>query len=124
MAMTIASRLLAGLARSIASWPSQPGKFVLMTKNKTATKISTKARQRAAAAKSVDLAKARRSASNPHAVASPIAAQAEAICPNEVLRIPRSCKIRTRTGKAVMLIETATKRAKGANEAPGWAKRL
>src|SRR5438477_13129591 len=45
-------------------------------------------------------------------------AQAVAVLPSDVLRIPRSCKIRTSTGKAVMLMEIPMNRAKARNEAP------
>ena len=53
-----------------------------------------------------------------HAVTSSTAAQAVAVLPSDVLKIPRSCKIRTSTGKAVMFMEIPMNRAKARNEAP------
>ena len=123
MPMTMARTPLVGSIRSNASLPSQAGTFGLMTKSMTATKINTRPRQQAAATVFAAFAKATTNARSPHAVTSPTAAQAVAVRPNELLNMPRSCKMRTRTGKAVILIEIAMKSAKAIKDAPGCARR-
>src|SRR6266851_4059995 len=55
-------------------------------------------------------------ASRHHAVTSSIAAQASAIAPIGVLWMPRSVRMRARTGKAVTDIETPRKSEKLVNE--------
>jgi len=59
-----------------------------------------------------------------HAVTSSTAAQAVAVLPSDVLKIPQSRRMRTSTGKAVMLMEIPINRAKARNEAPGCARWL
>ncbi len=52
---------------------------------------------------------------------SPIAAQSVADCPRLVAKMPRSFRIRTNTGKAVMLMEMPIKSAKATKDVPGAA---
>ena len=56
-----------------------------------------------------------------HAVTSPIAAQSVAIWPNFERKSFRSCKMRTSTGNAVMLMEMPITSANGVKEAPDGA---
>jgi hypothetical protein len=82
-------------------------------------KVPKRPRLKAALPTLVARAIATTKASMLHAVTSSTAAQAVAVLPSDVLKIPRSCKIRTSTGKAVMLMEIPMNRAKARNEAPG-----
>ena len=116
---TTASTPLLGLGRSNACCPSQFDRFGLMTSSMSATKSNTRPRLNAVAPTLVARAIATTNASTLHAVTSPTAAQAVAVRPSEVLKIARSCKIRSRTGKAVILMEIPIKRAKPVNDAPG-----
>ena len=56
-----------------------------------------------------------------HALASPTAAQVMAAAPTGVLAMPRSSRIRTSTGNAVMLIAIPMKSANAVKSVPGDA---
>ncbi|MNN13859.1 hypothetical protein D3C81_1269050 [compost metagenome] len=57
-------------------------------------------------------------ASRHHAEASPSAAQAMAVCPSEVCVMPRSARMRSSTGNAVMLIDMPTNNANEVKPTP------
>src|SRR5438046_1341590 len=94
-------------------------KMGIMPSSINATKTNTTPSLNAVAPTLVARAIDTTNASTLHAVTSPTAAQAVAVRPSEVLKIARSCKIRSRTGKAVILMEIPMKRAKPVNDAPG-----
>jgi hypothetical protein len=55
-------------------------------------------------------------------VTSSTAAHVRAVLPSDVFDNRRSCRMRARTGKAVMLIEMPMKSANGVNVAPAAAR--
>ncbi len=107
--------------------PSWPGAITRRenhgrtTPSISATKATTQTRLIVAGTQPCDCAAATISASRHHAVASPRAAQAIAVWPSGVPVKPRSARMRSSTGKAVMLNEIPTNRAKPVKPTPGGA---
>lgn len=104
--------------------PSRPGAICwranhgFTSPSISATKATTHSRLRLAGSHPLACAAATISASRHHAVASPNAAQAMAVCPSDVCAMPRSARMRSSTGNAVMLIEMPTKSAKAVKPTP------
>ena len=119
---TTARTILSGSGRSRANFPSQRGRFGLRTNSMSATKSNTTPRLKVAPPTLVACAIATTNASMLHAVTSSTAAQAVAVLPSEDLNRPRSRKMRTSTGKAVILIEMPMNSAKAVKVAPGCAR--
>ena len=94
----------------IVTWP--PGgtwriaaKFFRSQEQKPSTRRSARAVRSQSVEKSGWTNIAAGSEATAHAVASPIAAHVRAVVPTIVCVVPRSCKMRARTGNAVMLSE-------------------
>jgi len=84
----------------------------------SAMNSTTQTRFTLAVSQPVACAAATISASMHHAVASPSAAQAMEVCPSGVYVMPRSARMRSSTGKAVMLMEIPTNSAKAVKPTP------
>src|SRR5437660_968653 len=120
MQTTIARASLEG-SPSLVTF-SQRGKIGRTPQTITAMNKSTNSRLIAEPVTLEARAIATTSASTLQAVTSSTAAQVTAMLPRKVFERLRSCKMRARTGNAVMLIEIPMNKANAVNVAPGAAR--